>query len=215
MSTFDHALSHLCSALDLFLWGDRFQCPVFRRMIRVPARQSRRRESIRFRSIRVPRGADGHSWRPSTGSPAAQKAIEWAVNQMKMNGLTNVHTEPWTLFRGWTRGTATAEMIEPLQRRLYIDSLGWVGSTPADGADAEVVAVKLLNVESETPHIERFRGKVVLIEAPDASPKNISGNLLAVQLIRKRSRKSRSSRVDRVAKAVLSLRVCTSLTPEV
>ena len=24
-----------------------------------------------------------------TGSPAAQKAIEWAVNQMKMNGLTN------------------------------------------------------------------------------------------------------------------------------
>jgi carboxypeptidase Q len=108
-----------------------------------------------------------------TGSPAAQKAIEWAVNQMKMNGLTNVHKEPWTLFRGWTRGTATAEMIEPLQRKLYIDSLGWVGSTPADGVDAEVVAVNLLNIESETPHIERFRGKVVLVEAPDAPPKNI------------------------------------------
>jgi carboxypeptidase Q len=92
---------------------------------------------------------------------------------MKMNGLTNVHKEPWTLFRGWTRGTATAEMIEPLQRKLYIDSLGWVGSTPVDGVDAQVVAVNLLNVESETQHIERFRGKVVLIEAPDAPPKNI------------------------------------------
>ncbi|WP_130421410.1 hypothetical protein [Edaphobacter modestus] len=79
-----------------------------------------------------------------TGSPAAQKAIKWAVNQMKMAGLTNVHKEPWALFRGWTRGTATAEMVEPLQRKLYIDSLGWVGSTPADGVDAQVVAVNLV-----------------------------------------------------------------------
>lgn len=59
--------SHLCSALDLFLWGTDFNAQCSRGWYECRSGQSRRRGSIRFRSIRVPRGADGHSWRPSYG----------------------------------------------------------------------------------------------------------------------------------------------------
>jgi len=68
-----------------------------------------------------------------TGSPEAARAITWGVEKMKSAGLENVHTESWKLSRGWTRVSAHAEMIAPIRRRLMIDSMGWVGSTPADG----------------------------------------------------------------------------------
>src|ERR1700723_1045693 len=43
-----------------------------------------------------------------TGSPQAQKAVEWGLAKMRAMGLENVHAEKWQLWRGWTRGTAQA-----------------------------------------------------------------------------------------------------------
>jgi hypothetical protein len=65
-----------------------------------------------------------------TGSPAAAKAIEWGAAKMKHFGLQNVHAEPWKISRGWTRGLADAELLEPIRRKLSVDAMGWVGSTP-------------------------------------------------------------------------------------
>src|SRR5208282_6160160 len=41
-----------------------------------------------------------------TGSPAGQKAIDWGLAKMKAIGLENVHAEKWSMWKGWTRGTA-------------------------------------------------------------------------------------------------------------
>ena len=78
-----------------------------------------------------------------TGSPEAAKAIAWGIAKMKAIGLDNVHAEKWSLSRGWSRGSATAELVEPIQRKLDIDSMGWVGSTPKDGVTAELVPVRI------------------------------------------------------------------------
>src|SRR5256885_15001709 len=49
-----------------------------------------------------------------TGSPSERKSEEWAVAKMKAMGLENVHTEKYTIWRGWTRGTADAKLLSPM-----------------------------------------------------------------------------------------------------
>jgi carboxypeptidase Q len=98
-----------------------------------------------------------------TGSPQAQKAIEWGLAKMKAIGLENVHAEKWQLWRGWTRGTAEAEMLSPIRRPLHVDAMGWTGSTPAGGAEGDVVAVNLFDLDGEMKNMSRLTGKIPLI----------------------------------------------------
>src|SRR5215813_10326987 len=100
-----------------------------------------------------------------TGSPSERKAEEWAVAKMKAMGLENVHTEKYTIWRGWTRGTADAKLLSPMQRPLHIDAMGWVGSTVAGGADADVVTIDLFNLEEEAKNLGRLKGKIVLVQS--------------------------------------------------
>jgi len=98
-----------------------------------------------------------------TGTPQAQKAIDWSLAKMHSIGLQNVHSEKWTLWKGWTRGVAQAEMLAPLRRPLQISSMGWTGSTPPGGVDADVVPANLFDMENELKHASRFRGKIVYV----------------------------------------------------
>jgi len=97
-----------------------------------------------------------------TGSPEAAKAIAWGVEKMKAIGLENVHTESFQLFRGWKRISANAEIVSPIHRTVMIDSLGWVGSTPAGGVEAEVIPVNIYRIEQELQNSARWHGKVLL-----------------------------------------------------
>jgi carboxypeptidase Q len=98
-----------------------------------------------------------------TGSPQAQKAIEWGMAKMRAMGLENVHAEKWQLWRGWTRGTAAAELLTPIRRPLHVDAMGWTGSTPASGSEADVVEVNMFDLDNEIKTISRLNGKVALV----------------------------------------------------
>lgn len=69
-----------------------------------------------------------------TGSAQAAAAIVWGTEKMKAIGLENVHTEPFEMSRGWTRISASAEVVSPIHHRLTLSSLGWVGSTQQGGS---------------------------------------------------------------------------------
>jgi hypothetical protein len=107
-----------------------------------------------------------------TGSPEAAKAIAWGLEKMKSIGLENVHSESWQLSRGWTRISANAEMIAPIRRRLMIDAMGWVGSTPAGGADADVLAVNAYQLEDDLKNSASWKGKVLLVVHKGEAPKD-------------------------------------------
>jgi carboxypeptidase Q len=107
-----------------------------------------------------------------TGSPEAAKAIAWGVEKMKNIGLENVHTESWQLSRGWTRISASAELISPIHRRLMIDAMGWVGSTPAGGAEADVLAVNAYRLEDEMKDPAAWNGKVLLVVHKGEAPQD-------------------------------------------
>jgi Peptidase family M28 len=99
-----------------------------------------------------------------TGSAAEAQAGDWGLQKMKSLGLENVHKESYQISRGWTRISADAVMISPVQRRLAVDSLGWVGSTPAGGVESEIVPVNAYHFEEELKNKRaNWRGKIILI----------------------------------------------------
>lgn len=114
-----------------------------------------------------------------TGSPAERKAEEWGAAKMKAIGLENVHREKYQLWRGWTRGTAQAELLEPMRRPLHVDAMGWTGSTPTGGAEGEVVTANLFDIEEEVKHASRYSGKVVLV-VMEGQPKKSGDVLFAI-----------------------------------
>lgn len=102
-----------------------------------------------------------------TGSPEAAQAVAWGVATMKKIGLVNVHAESWPLWRGWTRGSAEATLISPIRRKLMVDAMGWVGSTPQAGVDADVLRVNSADLANEMLHnTAEWNGKILLVSAP-------------------------------------------------
>ncbi len=106
-----------------------------------------------------------------TGSPEAARAVDWGIAKMKAMGLENVHAEKWQISRGWTRVSASAELLDPVQRRLVVDSMGWVGSTPAAGVEANVVPVNLLQADDEIKNnAASWTGKILLVVRKGKAP---------------------------------------------
>ncbi len=108
-----------------------------------------------------------------TGTPSERKAEDWGAGKMKAIGLENVHKEKYQLWRGWTRGTAQGELLEPVRRPLHVDAMGWTGSTPVGGAEGEVVAANLFDIEEEVKHTSRLSGKIVLVVMKGAPKKDV------------------------------------------
>lgn len=114
-----------------------------------------------------------------TGTPQAQRAVDWGLEKMKAIGLQNVRAEKWSMWKGWTRGKAEAELLAPMHRALTIDAMGWTGSTAAGGTEGEVVTANLFDLDEEIKNISRFRGKIVLMK-PEGTPKK-SGMMMFAQ----------------------------------
>jgi carboxypeptidase Q len=104
-----------------------------------------------------------------TGSPAGAKSVDWGVAKMKAIGLQNVRAEKYSVWKGWDRGHAEAELLEPAHHKLDVDAMGWTGSTPAAGVEGQVVTANLFNLDDEIKNAGKFRGKIVLMK-PEGNP---------------------------------------------
>jgi len=105
-----------------------------------------------------------------TGSPEAARAIAWAAERMRAIGLENVHTEKFSLRRGWTRGSASLEVTAPVRRNLRIVAYGWTGSTPAAGLEAEIAPVDLYRLDEEMARAAAWKGKVIMTVSRGEKP---------------------------------------------
>jgi hypothetical protein len=116
-----------------------------------------------------------------TGSPESQKAVDWSLAKMRAIGLENVHAEKFQIWRGWTRGTAQAELTVPIRRRLNVDAMGWTGSTPVAGAEGELVVANVFNLDEETKNPGKFSGKIILMVTQGEPKKAQDGMLIFTQ----------------------------------
>src|SRR5262245_49249262 len=79
---------------------------------------------------------DTHGSRLS-GSENLTRAIAWAAETMKKDGLDNVHTEK-VMVPKWTRGRESAEIVDPPRHSLTILGLGGTVATPPGGLEGEI-----------------------------------------------------------------------------
>jgi carboxypeptidase Q len=98
-----------------------------------------------------------------SGSTNLERAIAWAVSEMKNDGLDNVRTEK-VMVPHWVRGAESLELLTPVSTKLSMLGLGNSIATSAAGVSAEVVVVRDF-AELDTLG-ERVRGKVVVYNAP-------------------------------------------------
>jgi len=98
-----------------------------------------------------------------SGTPALDKAIAWAVDEMKKDGLENVHTEA-VMVPKWVRGAESAEIVEPARHQIVMLGLGDSVGTPAAGVEADVLVVH--SFEELDANAAHARGKIVLFNVP-------------------------------------------------
>jgi carboxypeptidase Q len=76
-----------------------------------------------------------------TGTPAADRAADWAVQAFRQAGVDEVHTEKFTIPVGWTEGHTHLEVLVPSSFPVRLVSIGWSPAIPEGGITADVVDV--------------------------------------------------------------------------
>jgi carboxypeptidase Q len=98
-----------------------------------------------------------------SGSPALDRAIQWAVVEMKKDGLENVHTER-VMVPKWVRGSESAEIVEPARHTMVMLGLGDSVGTGGDGIQAEVLVVHTF--DELDAKAAQAKGRIVLFNVP-------------------------------------------------
>ena len=98
-----------------------------------------------------------------SGSNNLARAIEWALAEMKRDGLENVRAEK-VMVPHWVRGAESLELTGPVSRRLSMLGLGNSVGTPPAGITAEAVVVRSFDELDALG--ERARGKIVVYNVP-------------------------------------------------
>src|SRR5262252_4032390 len=73
-----------------------------------------------------------------SGSPALDRAIQWAVAEMTRDGLENVHTER-VMVPKWVRGNESVEILEPVRHQMVMLGLGDSVATPGEGVQGDLL----------------------------------------------------------------------------
>ncbi|PYQ97670.1 MAG: carboxypeptidase [Acidobacteria bacterium] len=100
-----------------------------------------------------------------SGTPALDRAVQWAVAEMTRDGLENVHTER-VMVPKWVRGSESAEILEPARHPLVMLGLGdSVGTSSAggDGVQGEILVVR--SFEELDAKAAAARGRIVFFNA--------------------------------------------------
>jgi carboxypeptidase Q len=101
-----------------------------------------------------------------SGSASLEATIDWAMEQMRADGLQNVHGEQ-VMVPHWVRGQESAELVLPRAVPLHMIGLGGSVATPPGGITADVIVV---GSEAElAARGAEARGKIILFDVPFTS----------------------------------------------
>jgi hypothetical protein len=105
------------------------------------------------------------------GTPAFDKAGDWAIEKMKSWGIKNARKENYGTWRGWERGISHIDMISPWVRSLSGMSLAWSPSTNGKAVQGKTVTMPMFKNEADYKSwLKTVKGKFVLM-----SPAPITG----------------------------------------
>lgn len=137
---------------------------------------SYRVDSVTIRSIynEILRSGNGYRWLEDlclnighrlSGSPAADKSVDWAKNLMEGLGLDAVILQP-VMVPHWERGAPEEAFVTAAGQKTKLSLLALGNSTATDGTlNAQVVEVASLEALEALP-AERVKGKIVFVNMP-------------------------------------------------
>lgn len=99
----------------------------------------------------------------ATGTPNFAKASEWAMQQYRAWGLSNVHQERWAFGQGWTIDRFSATMLEPGPSVLIGAPRAYSPSTTGP-ITSDVVHVKVEREADLAQYAGKLRGKIVVMQ---------------------------------------------------
>lgn len=111
------------------------------------------------------------------GTAGDKRVIAWAQAKFEELGFDRVWTEPVELDRGWIRGEATAEILEPFPHNIVMTALGYSVGTDGDLV-AEVVEFPTYDDLLAIPEGDSLKGKIAFISysmADYVAPEDGSG----------------------------------------
>jgi Zn-dependent M28 family amino/carboxypeptidase len=100
-----------------------------------------------------------------TGSPQLRKANEWTRDMFAKYGAVNAHLEGWTMERSWTRGKASARIVNPTEHPLTIAAAGWSPSTPG-AVTGPVVYFDAKEQKDFAKFHGKLKGAIVIYQEP-------------------------------------------------
>jgi len=98
-----------------------------------------------------------------SGSPALDRAVQWALAEMTRDGLENVRAEK-VMVPKWVRGHESAEIVEPAHHTMTMLGLGDSVGTKSEGVQGEVLIVN--SFEELDARSASARGRIVLFNVP-------------------------------------------------
>jgi len=98
-----------------------------------------------------------------TGSPAADRAVGWAVEALHHAGVDEVHTEKFTVPVSWSEGNSRIEILSPESFSVRMVSIGWSPATPQGGITGNIVDVGTGNVDGFAKAGISARGAIILV----------------------------------------------------
>ena len=96
------------------------------------------------------------------GSPREAAARAWAKARLEKLGFVHVTIEPFPI-KGYVRGTDAAMLTAPVPQHLAVAALGYSGTTPATGIEAEMVYFRDLDDLKAAP-AGSLAGKIAFID---------------------------------------------------
>ena len=98
-----------------------------------------------------------------SGSTNLEKSLEWIIDEMKKDGLDNVHGEE-VMVPKWIRGKESAAMTAPWKKDLAILGLGGSVGTGSKGLSGELLVVN--SFEDLKARASEAKGKIILYNVP-------------------------------------------------
>jgi hypothetical protein len=98
------------------------------------------------------------------GSPAHDRAVEWALSKFREQGVGSVWREEFSLPNGWQRGWARGRIVRPVARSLRVGSVGWGPSTQPGGVSGELILVGDVTPDKLRSQAANLQGRIALID---------------------------------------------------
>ena len=98
-----------------------------------------------------------------SGSKGLELAVEWALREMRRDGLDNVRGEK-VMVPHWVRGQESLDLTSPVTRSLPMLGLGNSVGTPPGGITAAAIVVRSFDELDRLG--EQIRGKIVVYNVP-------------------------------------------------